>query len=382
MHSSLPSKPADHGLDVLVQGAGIVGLTSALAMARVNLRVALRGAATASGRADVRAYSINTSSQALLERLGAWQRLPTDASTAVYDMNVVGDARGTALHFSSWQQSVRELAWIVDAAALEASLDEVVNDGAALIQRLGPDDDAVQAALLVVAEGKASGTREQLGVAFTVQPYGQHAVAARLVCERPHAHTAHQWFMAPDILALLPFDRPEPGHSFGLVWSVSPEKAQALLTMEAGAFDAELAQATQSEVGTLKLASERASWPLVIGQAERSIGPGWVLVGDAAHRVHPLAGQGLNLGLGDVAALADVMASREPWRGLGDERLLQRYARRRAWPVAAMSGVTDALQLLFAHPSPMARELRNRGLGLVEHLPPLKRWLAAEALGR
>lgn len=371
---------------MLVLGAGIVGLSTALALAQLKLRVALRVDTAQSTRApvrsDVRAFSINASSQDLLDKLGAWQRLPADACTPVYDMNVVGDARGKALHFSSWQQSVRELAWIVDAAALETSLDEAVIDSASSIRRLGPNDEAVQAALLVVAEGKASSTREQLGVAFTAQPYGQVAVATRLVCDRPHAHTAHQWFMAPDILALLPFDRPEHGHSFGLVWSVSPDRAQALLAMEASAFDAELAQATRSEVGTLKLASERASWPLAIGQAERFIGPGWVLVGDAAHRVHPLAGQGLNLGLGDVAALAEVMAAREPWRGLGDETLLQRYARRRAWPVAAMSGVTDALQLLFAHPSPIARELRNRGLGLVEHLPPLKRWLAAEALGR
>jgi len=109
-------------------------------------------------------------------------------------------------------------------------------------------------------------------------------------------------------------------------------------------------------------------------------GTGWVLVGDAAHVVHPLAGQGLNLGLGDVQALADTLAQREPWRGLGDLRLLQRYARQRAWPVWAMSHLTDALLHGFAADSAWLRELRNRGMGLVDRAAPLKRWLAAQAL--
>ncbi|HRH89799.1 MAG TPA: FAD-dependent monooxygenase, partial [Rubrivivax sp.] len=125
---------------------------------------------------------------------------------------------------------------------------------------------------------------------------------------------------------------------------------------------------------------ERAAWPLSLARAERVCGPGWVLLGDAAHVVHPLAGQGLNLGLGDVRALTQVIADREAWRSLGDERLLQRYARKRAVPTLAMGQMTDGLLHLFASEQPLLRELRNRGLSLVNGMPPLKRLLTSFAL--
>ncbi|MGZ8260301.1 MAG: FAD-dependent monooxygenase, partial [Caldimonas sp.] len=127
-------------------------------------------------------------------------------------------------------------------------------------------------------------------------------------------------------------------------------------------------------------ASERAAWPLVVGGARQWCGPGWVLLGDAAHIVHPLAGQGLNLGLADVAALTAVIVAREPWRGLGDERLLRRYGRQRATPTWAMRQMTDGLLRLFALQSAPVRELRNNGMRLVNGVPPLKRWLTSRAL--
>ena len=139
-------------------------------------------------------------------------------------------------------------------------------------------------------------------------------------------------------------------------------------------------QATNGEAGELRLVSERAAWPLAQAQAGAWSGPGWVLLGDAAHVLHPLAGQGLNLGLADVAALVEVIREREAWRGLGDARLLRRYARERLAPTWAMGQVTDGLLRLFSHDAPGARELRNRGLTLVDKLSPLKRWLTARAL--
>ena len=376
--------PDRSAFDVLVHGHGIVGCAAALALRDARLRVAIASdervsASTTSHRADIRTYAISASSQALLEQIGAWQLLPADASTPVYDMRIEGDQRVHSLGFSAWQQRVRELASIVDAGALEAALRQRVNEAG--IDANVPSADTT-AALDVIAEGKASPSRARVGARFLRHDYGQTAVAARLVSDRVHEHTARQWFLSPDVLALLPFDRPQPASSFGLVWSVSTPRAKELGDMTHDAFEHELAQATQGAAGTLRLASERACWPLAVGRADPVFGAGWVLVGDAAHVVHPLAGQGLNLGLGDAAALADVLATRETWRGVGDERLLARYARQRAWPVAAMRGVTDALQVLFAHPSPVAKELRNRGLGLVDSMSAVKRWLASEALGR
>jgi 2-polyprenyl-6-methoxyphenol hydroxylase-like FAD-dependent oxidoreductase len=139
-------------------------------------------------------------------------------------------------------------------------------------------------------------------------------------------------------------------------------------------------QATQGEAGALSLASERASWPLMRAQASAWCGPGWVLLGDAAHVIHPLAGQGLNLGLADVAALTQVLHDRETWRPLSDEKLLRRYARQRAAPTQAMGQLTEGLLQLFATEQPVVRELRNRGMSLVNQLSLVKRWLTARAL--
>jgi 2-polyprenyl-6-methoxyphenol hydroxylase-like FAD-dependent oxidoreductase len=364
--------------DVCVRGAGIVGSALALALSRQGLAVALQRAPARAAGEDVRAYALSAASVELLEQLKVWPALPADARTAVYDMRVEGDAATAALRFSAWQQQVRELAWIVDAAALETELASALR----YAPHVTLTDAAVPAALLVLAEGRASATREELGVAFDLHDYGQRAIAARLVTDTPHGGLARQWFRSPDVLALLPTDRPREGHGLALVWSLPAERAEALLALPDADFEAELMQATGGAGGRLALASARAAWPLALARAERVVGTGWALVGDAAHLVHPLAGQGLNLGLGDVAALARVVAEREPWRALSDTRLLQRYARERAGPVQAMGALTDGLLRLFAHPAPWAKELRNRGLGLVQAASPLKRWLVTRALGR
>ena len=363
--------------NVLVRGTGIVGLSLALALARGGARVALRETASAhsTDREDVRAFALNAASVALLRDLKVWDSLPALARTAVHDMQVHGDAAG-AIEFSAWRQRVGELAWITDAALLERELATAVR----FAPNIARVDEDVPAPLTALCEGRDSQTRERLGVPLRRIDYRQSAIAARLVADRAHAGVARQWFTPDGVLALLPFDSPKAGHSYALVWSLAQARADATMALDAPAFEDALQAATAGAAGTLALDSERARWPLALARAERWCGPGWVLLGDAAHVVHPLAGQGLNLGLADVAALARVIAQREPWRPLGDEKLLRRYMRERAGPTLAMTLLTDAIENLYTHPAPLARELRNRGLTLVNHLAPVKRWLTARAL--
>lgn len=375
-------RKASTDLDVLVRGSGAVGSCAALALARLGLRVGLVGAPPAAAGApprtpDVRAYALNAASVALLRELRVWDALPADARTAVHDMQVQGDSPGALLEFSAYQQSVAELAWIVDAAELDTALQAALRFATHVQQA----EESAQAPLQLLADGRDSPARQRLGVAMRRQAYGQRGVAARLLSDQPHAHLARQWFRSPDVLALLPLDRPQPGHGLGLVWSVPDEQADTLMALPEPAFEQALMDATAGAAGQLRLAGPRAQWPLLLARAEQVCGPGWALLGDAAHLVHPLAGQGLNLGLADVAALTRVLAEREPWRALGDEKLLRRYARARELPTRLMGQVTDGLVHLFAHPEPLVRVLRNRGLGLVNALGPLKRALTARALG-
>lgn len=366
--------------DLLIRGSGIVGRSLALLLGSQGLRVALLGEREAppQAREDVRAYALNAASVGLLRELKVWDALPEEARTPVHDMCIRGDGEGAQLGFSAWQQGVAELAFIVDAGELERQL------GLAL--RYAPRVDVVSApvpaALEALCEGRESRRRAELGVAFEPQAYGHRAIAARLTSSQPHQGVAHQWFRSPDVLALLPFDRPQPAASFGLVWSLPEAKAQALLALSPAEFETALNEATGGAAGMLRLAGERQGWPLALARAGAVAGPGWVLLGDAAHLVHPLAGQGLNLGLADVHALAQVIAEKETWRSLGDARLLRRYERARALPTLAMGELTDGLLKLFASEAAPVRRLRNEGLQLLDRATPLKRWLTARALGQ
>lgn len=363
--------------DVLVRGSGCVGRSLALALGARGYRVALLARPTAPrASADVRTYALNAGAVALLTRLRVWESLAEDARTPVHDMRVMGDQSGT-LQFSAWEQGVGELAHIVDAAALEDQLDAALRFAPHVHRVTAP----VPATLQALCEGRDSETARELGVRIERHDYGHLGVAARLVSGVPHQGLAQQWFKSPDVLGLLPFDRPEPGHSYGIVWSLPRERAQALLAASPAEFESALMAATGGAAGTLRLAGERQAWPLQLARVDPLCGPGWVLLGDAAHLVHPLAGQGLNLGLADVETLVRVIGEREAWRSLGDEKLLRRYARARLAPTWAMGELTDALLRGFASQAPLLARLRNDGLRLVDQAGPLKKWLTARALG-
>ena len=363
--------------DVCIRGDGVVGRTLALLLARERLRVALvtrpNRLPAEPAKADVRAYALNSASRKLLETLRVWP----DAlfATPVREMQIWGDDGGQ-VNFTAESVAQQALAWIVDVPALEQQLIQAV--------RYQPQIELVEvpvkAALNVICEGRQSSSRGEFGARWTVKPYPQKAIATRLEAAKPHAGVARQWFSGGEILALLPLSG-AAGNSVALVWSVSEERASQLDKLTPEEFCAALQTVCGQETGPLTLISERASWPLALSTAEHWVGSGWALAGDAAHTVHPLSGQGLNLGLADVACLAGVLAQREYWRGLDDEKLLRRYERARKADVAAMGAVTDGLHGLFAQTDGPWQMLRNWGMKGFARSSLLKQWVVRQAAG-
>ena len=369
--------------DICIRGGGIVGRTLALLLARERLRIGLVEQAqnlpdSEPGlNGDVRAYALNAKSRALLESLRCWP--DAQHATEVLSMQVKGDAGG-AVNFSAAELKVPGLTWIVDVPALEARLAEAVRFQP-LIEVL---TIAPEAALTVICEGRSSSTRAEFGIDFDVTPYPQTAIAARLQCEKPHGQTAFQWFNQGEILAFLPIDGAQ-GNTVAIVWSVLRERVPALLAEGAEGFCQQLEAASQGQLGKLELTSRRSAWPLQSAHAKRWAGRhatgAWALAGDAAHNVHPLAGQGLNLGLSDVAALATTLGQREYWRSVDDERLLRRYERSRKAEVMVMDATMDGLQRLFSRPGASWQSARNWGMNGFERSGLLKLWVARQAMG-
>ena len=370
--------------DVCIRGGGITGRTLALLLARERLRVgfvAQDRAKTADAKPDIRAFALNLKSKELLESIRCW---PSEAdATPVLKMQVQGDDGGEVV-FNATDCGATALAWIVDVPVLEAQLAQAMQfqPQIELLDAAGP------ATLTVVCEGKASSSRAEFGVGFEVNSYAQRAIAARLTCENPHGQTARQWFSNEGILGVLPMggqDGARQGNAVAVVWSVHEARAQALLQMSPDDFCRALQVATHDCFAALTLTSERAMWPLQLAGTDRwagtTDGVSWALAGDAAHTVHPLSGQGLNLGLADVAELADLIAKRDYWRSVADDRLLRRYERSRKSEAAALGSATDGLQRLFSQSDGPWAALRNAGMNGFEHSGPLKRWVARQAMG-
>ena len=369
--------------DICIRGAGIVGRTLALQLASKQLRVALVTAdadatSALTGVSDVRAYALNLASRQLLEAVRCWPD-DTDA-TAVLSMQVQGDDGGEVA-FNAAESKTAALNWIVDVPALEARLAEAVRYQPLIEVCAQP----VGATLTVVCEGKTSRSRHEWGVQWDVAPYDQWALATRVLCSQGHAQVARQWFQQGEILAFLPLGGPQ-GNLCAVVWSVSPDRAQSLHDTAQDAFCKELESASHGVLGALTLTGERKVWPLQQALARRwsgvtEQGQAWVLAGDCAHTVHPLAGQGLNLGLADVAELARTLVGRPYWRSVADPKLLRQYERARKADFAVLGQANDVLQQLFTNPHPALQILRNWGMNQFESSGPIKQWVARRAMG-
>lgn len=367
--------------DVCIRGTGIVGRTLALLLAQQRLRVALVGPPEpATDLADVRSYALNAASRAVLESVRGW---PDAAlSTPVTRMQVWGDETGE-ISFNAADQRVAALAWMVDAPVLHGRLAEAL--------RYAPHIECMDrvpehASLTVVCEGRDSATRSALGAGWDSAPCGQTAIACRVSTERPHQGCARQWLGNTDILALLPLGT--AANACAVVWSVDDAQAPELLALSPTDFCQRLQCASHGVLGALALTHERNPWPLHNARASRWVGRcpdahgAWALAGDAAHAIHPLAGQGLNLGLGDAAELAQVLRTRDYWRPVDDEKTLRRYERARKTAALTMTTSMAGLQQLFARPDSFTRQLRNQGLSGVDRLAPLKNWLTRQAMGQ
>ena len=352
--------------DVLVVGRGAVGGAAALGLSQAGLRTAVVAPAApvdASGADDwdARVFALSPASRVLLQRLRAWDALDASRVAPVYDMHVYPQARDGApeLHFGAYEACVDALAWIVEGRNLQSALDRAlsfsgvtrIDARVAAIDAGAPghasvtldDGRTLKARLIVGADGAHSPLRDMLGIETSVRDYPQHAVVANFETSRPHRDGAWQWFGAHGILALLPL----PGQRCSIVWSAPVPLAQTLAGLAPDALAARVSQASLATLGELRCITPAQTFPLRLVRVMRTIGTRAVLIGDAAHAVHPLSGQGMNLGLGDVHALLDVVAAREPFRDLGDPLLLRRYERARAEAVATMRLTTDSLQRLF-----------------------------------
>ncbi|MEP7182139.1 MAG: FAD-dependent monooxygenase [Betaproteobacteria bacterium] len=384
--------------DVLIAGAGLVGLALAPALAAAGLDVVLADRSPVAAPEfdaaswDSRVYAISPGSAAFLRSQGAWQALATDRLAPVESMRVAGDAGGT-VDFSAWDVGERALAWIVEERALRAALVPLVH--AAGVTTIAPcgfagltfDADAgrlalddgrtVSARLVVAADGVRSWVRRAAGIDAVPVPYGQTAVVANFVCARAHRGRAHQWFLADGgILAWLPL----PGRRISIVWSAPVALAEELRVLDPAELAARVAAAGGDVLGALECITPPAVFPLQFLRLPETVAHRLALVGDAAHGVHPLAGQGVNLGFGDAEALAAVLRERGPVADAGAPLLLARYARRRAEPVRTMQTVTDGLARLFGIAAPWIRSARNLGMTAVNRLPLARRLLAQSAL--
>jgi 2-octaprenyl-6-methoxyphenol hydroxylase len=384
--------------DVVIIGGGLNGPALALALAQAGVSVALIDARPREARAEVgfdgRAYALALASQRLLAALGVWRGLVAQPILKV----VASDGRagqGTspfALHFDAAEIEEGPMGYMVEdrhlyaafLAALEAEPKITLMSGESVVaQGVGSvtlaSGRVVTGHVLVGCDGRGSGTALRAGIRRQGWGYGQTALVTAVEHEKPHGGAAHQVFLSGGPLAILPL---AGGHHSSIVWSERDPVAAEIAALDDEGFLAALRPRFGDYLGEIKLAGVRFTYPLSLSLADSFVAPRLALVGDAAHGVHPLAGQGLNLGLRDVAALAEVLVAAER-RGedIGALDVLERYQHWRRFDVTAMALGMDAVNRLFSNDNPVLRGMRDLGLGLVNAMPGLRRTFIRQAAG-
>jgi 2-octaprenylphenol hydroxylase len=391
--------------DVIVVGGGVVGTAMAgllvgrgiCAPGRVAV-VASRFEPPPSGRDDwdLRVFALSRASERVLRACGAWSSLPPARVFAFERMRVWdedGEPLGkSALHFDCAELGEPNLGYIVEglalqrqsaesaraagAALIEGELGSVAIDAACATLRLA-DGRALACGLVIGADGHASKTRELLGIDTAGHAYHQDALVAHVKTSEPHRNTAWQRFLRTGPLAFLPL----PDGRSSIVWSADRAEAARLRGLSPEEFADELSSASGKALGRCELTTPVAAFPLRVQYATEYVRPRAVLLGDAAHVVHPLAGQGLNLGLMDCAVLAEVLAGTRPAASAVELRVLRRYERRRRGENIAAAAALDGLQRLFGSRDALSAGLRGAALRAADRLSPVKSLLARRALG-
>jgi 2-polyprenylphenol 6-hydroxylase len=382
---------------LVIVGGGPVGLALALAVAKrtkLIITVIERAANVPmdenSDVVDHRVYALSPQAVKLLQSIGVWQivesrQSPQQVVTPIDTMRVFGDAESSAEQLPEirFQQGL-PLATMIEHRRLMAALYAALSSSTArLISGVSvtnlttgdhnsvltlSDGQTLQADLVVAADGRQSQIRRMVGFDVIEKDYESAGVVANFHSEHAHGNAAYQWFSSEGVLALLPL----AGNLISIVWSVSRERADSLMALDDGDFAKAVSAASQHTLGALTIASAREAIGLKRILATEWVRQGVALIGDAAHAIHPLAGQGANLGFADAECLANLLATRSSFSRVGDLSLLRRYARSRAADTAVMANTTDYLQTLFQRDDHVAKWLRRSGFRWFDRLEPVK----------
>ncbi|AIL64190.1 2-octaprenyl-3-methyl-6-methoxy-1,4-benzoquinol hydroxylase [Pseudomonas alkylphenolica] len=391
--------------DLLIVGAGMVGSALALALQHSGLEILLLDGSPLSIKPfdeqaafEPRVSALSMASQRILERLGAWQGIEQRRVSPYSDMRV-WDGSGTGqIHFSAASVHAEVLGHIVENRVIQDGLLERLHDSevgllanARLEQMRRSGDEwlltladgrTLRAPLVIAADGANSAVRRLTGCETREWDYLHHAIVTSVRCAEPHQATAWQRFTDDGPLAFLPLIRDGQQDWCSIVWSTTPEQAERLMKLDDADFCAQLERAFEGRLGAVLQADPRLCVPLRQRHAKRYVAEGLALIGDAAHTIHPLAGQGVNLGFLDAAVLAEeLLHAYERGERLADERVLSRFERRRMPHNLALMAAMEGFERLFqADPLPL-RWLRNSGLKWVEQLPEAKALFVRQALG-